>query len=39
MVVRHRTAPPVPKVTDGIGRIPHPADPLDDPGTLLIDFK
>jgi SAM-dependent methyltransferase len=38
-VVRHRTPPPVPKVTDGIGRIPHPSDPPDDPGTLLIDFK
>jgi SAM-dependent methyltransferase len=38
-VVRHRTPPPVPKVSDGIGRIPHPADQPDDPGTLLIDFK
>jgi SAM-dependent methyltransferase len=38
-VVRHPTPPPVPRVTDGIGRIPHPSDGTDDPGTLLIDFK
>jgi SAM-dependent methyltransferase len=38
-VVRHRTPPPVPRVSDGIGRIPHPSDPLEDTGTLLIDFK
>jgi SAM-dependent methyltransferase len=37
--VRHRMPPPVPKVSDGIGRIPTQAGAPDDPGTLLIDFK
>ncbi|MGY2877156.1 SAM-dependent methyltransferase [Marmoricola sp. URHA0025 HA25] len=38
-VVRHRTPPPVPRVSDGIGRLPLPSDPDDDPGTVLIDFS
>ena len=38
-VVRHRMPPPVPRVSDGISRIPSPAEQTDDPGTLLIDFK
>jgi SAM-dependent methyltransferase len=38
-VVRHRMPPPVPRVSDGIGRIPAQAEHPDDPGTLLIDFK
>jgi SAM-dependent methyltransferase len=38
-VVRHQTPPPLPKVSDAANRIPAQADPPDDPGTLLIDFR
>jgi SAM-dependent methyltransferase len=43
-VVKHQLPPPLPPVTDPdatqpYGRVPRQAEPPDDPGTLLIDFK